>query len=187
MSTLLGSKPIRQSELIECLTTLSPLATAVGAPPAPHRTVAGGHEATGETRPEASPDSTRALLVVEDNVVNQRVAVHMLQRLGYRGDVAANGREALEALTRIPYAAVLMDCQMPDMDGFEATAAIRQRESTDRHTTIIAMTANALQGERERCLEAGMDDYISKPVQIEALREVLGRWVGRDSRPASAA
>ena len=115
------------------------------------------------------------LLLVEDNVVNQKVALHILERLGYRADVAGNGLEVLDALTRQAYDVVLMDVQMPELDGLEATRAIRQQWPAAKQPRIIAMTANAMQGDRERCLEAGMDDYIAKPVRIEDLSAALER------------
>jgi signal transduction histidine kinase/DNA-binding NarL/FixJ family response regulator len=128
--------------------------------------------------------NTLRILVVEDNPINQQVAAGWLQRLGCRIDVAANGFEALDALHRITYSAVLMDCQMPEMDGFQATAEIRRREGSARRTPVIAMTANAMKGDRERCLAAGMDDYISKPVHIEELRAALCRALSRPDAPA---
>ena len=116
------------------------------------------------------------VLVAEDSKIGQQIALAMLEKLGYQAYVAANGREAIDALSRLAYRAVLMDCQMPDMDGYEATAAIRRRESSGRHTPIIAMTTSAMPGDRERYLAAGMDDYLPKPVRLDHLRSVLRRW-----------
>ncbi|WP_155992405.1 hybrid sensor histidine kinase/response regulator [Nocardioides sp. URHA0032] len=117
------------------------------------------------------------VLVVEDGEINQLVAFGILESLGYEADVADDGYGALDALSRATYDAVLMDVQMPNLDGYAATAEIRKREGTARHTPIIAMTASAIEGDRERCLAAGMDDYVSKPVDRTAVDAVLGRWV----------
>ncbi len=116
------------------------------------------------------------ILLVEDNTVNQKVALRILQRMGYRADVAGNGLEALEALHRQSYDIVLMDVQMPDMDGMEATKRIRATRTQRQQPRIIAMTADAMQGTREECLKAGMDDYISKPVNLEELQNALEQW-----------
>jgi PAS domain S-box-containing protein len=124
--------------------------------------------------------SEQLILVVEDNLVNQQVAKRILQKLGYSIHIVNNGQEAVDSLETLPYALVLMDCQMPVMDGFEATYLIRKREQQAekrKHTPIIAMTANAIEGDREHCLAAGMDDYVSKPINVEFLASVLKKWL----------
>lgn len=139
-----------------------------------------------EEAAEVLPTTPAHLLVVEDDPVNQLVAGRMLESVGYTFDVARDGNEALEALPKTAYAAVLMDVQMPGMDGHEATAEIRRREREardGRHIPILAMTANAMQGDRERALQAGMDDYISKPVKVDELRNALARWTSPKNRP----
>jgi signal transduction histidine kinase/ActR/RegA family two-component response regulator len=123
------------------------------------------------------PDAA-LVLVVEDSPVNRLVAVHVLERCGFRVHVVNDGREALQALSTQRYDAVLMDCQMPDIDGYEATRELRRREDgTGRHTPVVAMTAHAMTGDRERCLEAGMDDYIAKPVRSQTLNDTLRRVI----------
>jgi signal transduction histidine kinase/HPt (histidine-containing phosphotransfer) domain-containing protein len=127
------------------------------------------------------------LLLVEDNPINQRVAAVMLQRLGCRVDLAGNGREALELLARIPYDLVFLDCQMPVMDGFETARRIRALEQDGRHLPLIAVTAHALAGDREQCLDAGMDDYLPKPVTIDALHRKLVQWLPEAARTGAPA
>jgi CheY-like chemotaxis protein len=117
------------------------------------------------------------ILVVDDNRVNQRVAQRMLEKRGHTVDVADNGVEALVAVARTHFDVVLMDRQMPEMDGLEATKMIRAREGVDRHTIIIAMTAGAMIGDEEECLAAGMDAYLSKPVKADALVAMIDRWL----------
>jgi len=125
------------------------------------------------------------VLVVEDSPVNRLVAAHVLERCGFRSHVVNDGREALQALATQRYDAVLMDCQMPDIDGYEATRELRRREGSAGHTPVIAMTAHAMTGDRAKCIEAGMDDYITKPVRSQTLAEVLRRWI-EDPAPQPA-
>jgi signal transduction histidine kinase/DNA-binding response OmpR family regulator len=158
-------KPVKQHQLLATLAQVMALRTEL--PYAEHET----------GKKEVTPEASTKILLAEDNPVNQKVAVKQLQKLGYKADVAANGLEVLESLKRIPYDIVLMDCHMPEMDGYEATRSIRTtRIKKGLHPIrIIAMTANAMQGDREKCIEAGMDDYISKPVKIEELQAALER------------
>jgi len=118
--------------------------------------------------------------------VNQRVAVLQLGELGYTADRVANGREVLAALRRVDYDLIFMDCQMPELDGYETAREIRRREGGARHTPIVAVTANTLDEERAKCVAAGMDDYVSKPVRPEELRGVLDRWLPRSGEPGDA-
>jgi PAS domain S-box-containing protein len=167
------TKPVDEGDLYDCL------AEVLGGPgPRAPQLV------TRHSLREAREDRAAHLLVAEDNEVNQKVAVRILEKLGFSVEVAENGREAAAACERFPYDAVLMDVQMPEMDGFEATRRIREREAGQRRTPIIAMTAGAMKGDREKCLEAGMDDYVSKPITPKDLESVLARWV-RPARPAA--
>ncbi len=167
------TKPVRIADLYDCLATL------LSAPGwAPARLI------TRYTLAETAAASRGRLLVVDDNPVNQRAALRTLQKMGHIVDVADNGVGAVAAVARGRYDAVLMDCQMPEMDGFEATREIRRREGTDRHTPIIAMTAGAMTGDEARCLAAGMDAYLSKPVKAGALAAMVGRWTNAEARSA---
>jgi signal transduction histidine kinase/CheY-like chemotaxis protein len=155
-------KPVRPSQLFDVLQVV------LGS--------RGLHEE--ESAHVVAPHGSRArVLVVDDNAANQKVALRMVERLGYRADVAASGGEAVSMLGKGHYDAVLMDCQMPEMDGYEASRQIRHNERGGRRVPIIAMTADAVPGERERCLGAGMDDYVSKPIKMHVLAAVLERWL----------
>ncbi len=171
------TKPVRQSDLLESL-----------------RAVLGEEsnkkvETTLHTRHSIRElrTNTFRILVAEDNVTNQFVALGILKKLGFSADAVANGAEAVKALESIPYDLVLMDCQMPEMDGYEATGAIRHDNSPVLNSAVpvVAMTANAMQGDREKCLAAGMDDYISKPVKPKALAEILDKWLPKDREPGN--
>jgi len=172
------TKPIHQSALFDCLTSLlsgAYLARTLQPAEAPVAAV------------PAALD--KRVLVVEDNPVNQAVARGLLEQLGCEATSAYNGREAINLVRAKTFDAVLMDCQMPEMDGFTATAALRGWETEQRRPRlpIVALTANALAGYRERCLAAGMDDYLAKPFTMSQLREVLVRQCGAAARPADGA
>jgi two-component system sensor histidine kinase/response regulator len=173
------TKPVDEADLYDCLVEVMDEERRRRAP----------HLVTRHSLRELRPVVAARVLVAEDNEVNQKVAVRILEKLGYRVEVAENGQEALEACARTRYDAVLMDGQMPGMDGYEATRRIREREheAGGPRLPIVAMTASAMKGDREKCLEAGMDDYVSKPVTPEALEAVLRRWVGKAAAPAERA
>ncbi len=163
-------KPVKQTQLFDCL-----------------RIVTGGSMSDGKdnsrqivTRHTISDDRKRQIriLLVEDNITNQKIALEILaKKLGYHADVVNNGKEALESLEQLDYDLVLMDCQMPDMDGYETTCAIRDLNSNvkNHRVPIIALTANAMRGDREKCFEAGMDDYVSKPFNVKKLEDAIDR------------
>lgn len=168
-------KPIKESELFDCL------ASAITGQPIQS-------EATSAviSAPLLAKKPLRILLA-EDNPVNQEVAFLQLQSLGYENiETVTNGRQVLEALSRSDYDVVLMDCQMPQMDGYEAALEVRRREGGEKHTTIIALTAHALEGEKEKCLAAGMDDYLSKPINSEQLAALLGKWTDHHAKSPSS-
>ena len=158
------SKPVRSSELFDRLVNLVAGAATTG------------QRRMQPARPGRATSPAGRVLVVEDNTVNQLVARGLVERLGYDVDVVENGAEAVDAVAATRYAAVLMDCHMPVMDGYSATAEIRRREDGTERVPVIAMTAGATSQDRERCLDAGMDDYVSKPVDEVALRDALRRW-----------
>ncbi|HUI54952.1 MAG TPA: response regulator [Bryobacteraceae bacterium] len=167
-------KPVRQLHLLNTLLVSHSKRTGLGVP--------AGSPADQPARPtfqgSLAGSSTR-VLVAEDNVVNQTVAVRMLERLGLRADMAANGLEAVAMFQMAPYDVIFMDCQMPEMDGFAASREIRRLQDPARRVTIIAMTAEAMAGSREQCLAAGMDDYVAKPVKLEDLYATLRKWTGK--------
>jgi two-component system, sensor histidine kinase and response regulator len=158
-------KPIRQSELREAIAKVLGVHTQTGAIPLVTR------YSLGDAR---DPEEMLRVLVAEDNAVNQRLITRLLEKRGHRVMVASNGLQALDALEKEPFDLVLMDVQMPEMDGLEATLALRQRENgSEKHQQIVALTAHAMKGDEEKCLAAGMDGYLSKPVRADELDEML--------------
>ena len=168
------TKPLRQSQLRACLE----LVLGAGRQPDEPSSV---RIVTRHMIAESTQSQVVRILLAEDNAINQRVALSMLKKVGYQADVVANGLEAIAALRKTAYDLVLMDCQMPELDGYEATRKIREPDSGViwPRVPIIAMTANAMKGDREKCLDAGMDDYVAKPVQWRELAEVIERWLAR--------
>jgi CheY-like chemotaxis protein len=166
------AKPIRQSHLFD---TLAGLFAHEAAP-----------RAAVAAKPQFDPGQAARhplrILLAEDNVVNQKLALRLLQQMGYRADVASNGKEAIESVQRQTYDVVLMDVQMPEMDGLEASRQITARWQPSARPRIVAMTANAMQGDREMCLAAGMDDYLTKPIRVERLAEALNQVSARKER-----
>jgi two-component system, sensor histidine kinase and response regulator len=173
------TKPVRHAQLFECLLVVLNQACRMGDPVRVAQPLLVTRHSLDEER------APRRVLVVEDNPVNRQVAVMMLNKLGCRCDIATNGQEAVEAVARQDYQVVFMDCQMPVMDGFAAATEIRRQEAGNRRVRIVALTANAMQGDRERCLTAGMDDYVSKPIKATDLEVALARTDQR--KPAAAA
>jgi len=169
------TKPVKQSELLDAILMAFGGRRRDGVPveSVPARTVPPVNAEAGPLR----------ILLAEDNAVNQRLAIRLLEKQGHRVALANNGREAVEAVLRQTFDVVLMDVQMPEMNGFEAAAAVRAAErGTGRHLPIIALTAHAMKGDRERCLEAGMDGYLSKPIQTRALAQALAELTAASSR-----
>ena len=166
--TAVLSKPFLRDRLLETLTRLfvPTRATEESEPQQPVK----------EASPTGSSARELSILLAEDNAVNQMLAVRLLEKIGFRADVVENGLDAVDRVRSGRYNLVLMDCQMPEMDGYQATAEIRRLEAGKRHTNIVAVTANAMRGDREKCLTAGMDDYLAKPIQLAKLKSVLERW-----------
>ena len=169
------SKPAKQSCLFDCIND----ALGTTHVTRKHTNEDNFNNGMSENSAPATPVNQVRILLAEDNAINQDVALGQLERMGYSADVVTNGREALDALHRAKYDIVLMDCMMPEMDGYEATIKVREEEKQKNNGSrlhIIAMTANAMQGDREKCITAGMDDYVSKPVQLAELRRALDKW-----------
>ena len=180
------SKPIRQRPLQHTLEKL------IATPEAPRAMSSGliAVERAPATKPvvaHASEAAALRILIAEDNPVNQKVALHQLKKLGFAADAVDNGIEVLEALSRKSYDVIFMDCQMPVLDGYAATGAIRRREGSERHTWIVATTAHSLEGDREKCLASGMDDYVSKPIKLSDLQAAIERAVRPETNHPSPA
>ena len=182
-------KPVRRSELYDCLVTVTTnVASEVRASSSQDSTVRdeAGSAAPSEDDSAISFKPQATLLVVEDNPINQQVARYQLEKMGYRADIAKDGIDALAMLERSDYALVLMDCHMPQMDGFETTARIRSRADDKALIPIIAVTASGGSGERDKCLQAGMDDFLLKPFRKEELTDKITKWLPSASQSEQA-
>jgi CheY-like chemotaxis protein len=172
------TKPVAEAKLQACLRAVLGKDSRVEGPHAALPRSGAGRVVTTTTLAESEANARPRVLLVEDNEVNQRVSALMLERAGCAVDVAGNGFEALAAYENADYRLVFMDCQMPHMDGFEATRRLREDERrSGAHVPVIALTANAMPGDPERCLAAGMDDYLSKPMRLADLKRVITRWL----------
>jgi CheY-like chemotaxis protein len=179
------TKPVKKTQLFDCLRIVT--GETSSARKATSRQIITQHSISEDHRKRVR------ILLAEDNIVNQKIALRILEKkLGYHADVVNNGKEAIKQLERFDYDLVLMDCQMPGMDGYEATSTIRDLNSgVQKHNIpIIAMTANAMKGDREKCLAAGMNDYVAKPINVKKLAETIEHYIHNDSmkqQPLSAA
>lgn len=170
------SNPVKKALLFDCLNNLVKQSPTSGKGRRRHKV-----DDHSQSKLKAIGNKSQIILLAEDNPVNQKVALLQLDRLGFLAHAVANGNEVLDALERTHYDLILMDCQMPELDGIQTTNAIRKRELlTGQHIPIIAMTAHAMEGDREHCIAEGMDDYISKPVRPEVLHDVLTKWLRGD-------
>jgi two-component system, sensor histidine kinase and response regulator len=177
------SKPLKQSQLFDCIATVASKRSAIDS-----FKIFAAHSHTNDAADAQDYRlyiKNKLILVVEDNSVNQMLATLQLEKLGYSSHTVANGREAIEAMSLAKYDLILMDCQMPELDGYEATKQIRKIEAgTKAHVPIVAMTANAMKGDEEKCLSCGMDDYLTKPIKKERLAKMLERWLPENSKRA---
>jgi CheY-like chemotaxis protein len=175
------TKPVKPSQLFNALIDLLAPTRAAATTPEP---ISMTREREGKSSfdPEMAARHPLRILLAEDNVVNQKLAMRLLQQMGYRADLASNGIEAIESVARQTYDVVLMDVQMPEMDGLEASRQITARWPAAQRPRIVAMTANAMQGDREMCMAAGMDDYVTKPIRVDALVAALSQVPAREGR-----
>jgi CheY-like chemotaxis protein len=166
------TKPIKQSHLLKALCTVF-TREDVAAPSGSKKELVTRHMLAEDQK------QSMQILLADDNIINQKVALHLLGKFGYKAQAVSNGKEVLEYLARQPYDLILMDIQMPEMDGYEATRSIRKSQNAYNQIPIIAMTANAMKGDDEKCFEAGMDDYLAKPIDPTLLQEKIDHWIGK--------